>query len=213
MRKLFQGAWILAACLLLTMAGCGAKPQESDKPQEPAVAVTCIAVLPAMSVVNYDETVSYAEARKLDKGIQVLDRLLQAQLAGRKDIRFVPDSQLYGQEGNLSENFLEQARTIGERTGCNAVLETTLWRYSERVGGKYTAKEPASVTFEYRLVETGSGSVLCQGRYDEVQKSVLENLYNLRKASERGFTWVTAEELLREGLRDKFDQCSYLRGE
>ncbi|MFP7755069.1 hypothetical protein ACLG6S_10555 [Thermodesulfobacteriota bacterium B35] len=212
MRRVFRGPWILAVCLLLSLAGCSAK-QETEKPQEPAVAVTCIAVLPAASVVNYDETISFAEARKLQKGIQVLDRLLQEQLAGRKDIRFVSDSQLYGMEGTLSENFLVQARKIAHRFSCNAVLETTLWRYSERVGGRYTAKEPASVTFEYRLVATDNGSVLCQGRYDEVQKSVLENLYNLRKARERGFTWVTAEELLREGLRDKFDQCSYLRGE
>ncbi len=213
MRKILQAAWLPAACLLLLLAGCAGRQQEAEKPQEPAVAVTCIAVLPATSVVNFDETISFAEAKKLRKGVQVLDRLLQEQFAGRKDIRFVSDSQLYGMEGNLADNFLEQAGAIARRFSCNAVLETTLWRYSERVGGKYTAKEPASVTFEYRLVETDNGTVLCQGRYDEVQKSVLENLYNLKKASERGFTWVTAEELLREGLHDKFDQCSYLRGE
>ncbi len=213
MRNIFQGAWIVVVCLLLTLAGCGAKQEEAGEPQQPAVAVTCIAVLPAVSVVNYDETISFAEAKKLRQGIQVLDRLLQEQFAGRKDIRFVTGNQLYGQEDSLSGNFLEQARAIANRVSCNAVLETTLWRYSERVGGEYTAKEPASVTFEYRLVETGKGRVLCQGRYDEVQKSVLENLYNLSKARERGFTWVTAEELMREGLRDKFNQCSYLRGE
>ncbi|HFQ89080.1 MAG TPA: hypothetical protein ENK27_03295 [Desulfobulbus sp.] len=213
MRKILRGAWVLAACLLLTLAGCGGRQPKAEKTQEPAVAVTCIAVLPAASVVNYDETISYAEAKKLRQGTRVLDRLLQEQFAGRKDIRFVTDSQLYGQEDSLSKNFLEQARAIANRVSCNAVLETTLWRYSERVGGEYTAKEPASVTFEYRLVETGKGRVLCQGRYDEVQKSVLENLYNLSKARERGFTWVTAEELMREGLRDKFNQCSYLRGE
>ncbi len=213
MKKLFQGAWILAACLVLPLAGCGARQGGETRAQEPAVTVTCIAVLPAASGIDYDGTISRAGAKKLRQGVLVLDRLLQKQFAGRKDIRFVTDSQLYGHEGSLSENFLEQARTMAERVSCNAVLETTLWRYSERVGGRYSAKEPAAVTFEYRLVATDDGAVLCQGRYDEVQQSVLENLYNLGKASERGFTWVTAEELMREGLRDKFNQCSYLRGE
>ena len=37
----------------------------------------------------------------------------------------------------------------------------------------------------------------------------MENLLNLNKASSRGFSWVTAEVLMREGLKDRLSQCSY----
>ena len=39
----------------------------------------------------------------------------------------------------------------------------------------------------------------------------MENLYNFSSAKQRGFTWITAEELLREGLVKKLGECSYLQ--
>ena len=56
-----------------------------------------------------------------------------------------------------------------------------------------------------------SGQVLCRGRFDETQESVMENLFNFSSARKRGFTWVTAEEMLREGLQNKLSECPYLR--
>jgi hypothetical protein len=88
-----------------------------------------------------------------------------------------------------------------------------LRRYKDRVGGQYTAKEPASVAFDFRLIAIPEGAVLCSGTFDEVQKSVMENLFNIKAATERGFTWVTAEQLMREGLRARFEKCSYLSNE
>ena len=65
-------------------------------------------------------------------------------------------------------------------------------------------------TFAYRLYETGEGRVLCHGRVDERQQSVMENLFTLSKAKSRGLIWLSAEELARDGLREKFGECSYL---
>jgi len=41
----------------------------------------------------------------------------------------------------------------------------------------------------------------------------MENLFNIKAATERGFTWVTAEQLMREGMWDRFEKCSYLSDE
>ena len=73
----------------------------------------------------------------------------------------------------------------------------------------YGVKEPAAVTFDYRLYEVNEGKVLCHGRFDERQQSVMENLLTLGKASSRGFSWITAEQLMREGLKERLDQCGY----
>ena len=109
-------------------------------------------------------------------------------------------------------NKLEAARRIAAQQGCNTILETTLSRYNERVGGDYGVKQPAAVTFAYKLYEVGEGRVLCHGRFDEQQQSVMENLLALPKAQSRGLTWLTAEELARDGLQERLGQCSYLGG-
>jgi hypothetical protein len=150
-----------------------------------------------------------AEAEKLQDGIRVLDRLLKQHFISRSDVRLVSDSQISGMDKNLPAQPLARARVIADRLSCNAVLETTLRRYRDRIGGEYTAREPASVAFDYRLIAIPEGTILCSGTFDEVQKSIMENLYNLKSASERGFTWVTAEQLMKEGLRVRFAECPY----
>ena len=81
------------------------------------------------------------------------------------------------------------------------------------MGGDYGVKQPAAVTFTYKLYEVGEGRVLCHGGFDEKQQSVMENLLTLPKAQSRGLVWLTAEELSRDGLREKLGQCSYLGGQ
>ena len=205
---------LVFACLLLFAAGCGKKTTTGTAvPEEPKVVVSCIAVLPVITAVDYEDTVSFVDAKKLQDGVKVMESLLRQELAGREDIRFVSESQIYGMKETIPEDFLSRAGVIADHLSCNAVLETTIRRYSDRIGGKYTVSEPASVAFEYRLVEVKSGTVICKGKFDEVQKSIMENLYNFKTARMRGFTWITAEELLGEGVKEKFNECSYLAQE
>jgi len=202
---------LFVLCLFLLPLGCS-KKSTSPVPEE-TFAVTCVGVLPALSVADFDDTLSTAEEKQLQSGVRVLDGLLKQQFAGRSDIRLVSDGQISGMDMNLPAQPMARAMVIAEKLSCNAVLETTLRRYKDRVGGEYTAREPASVAFDFRLIAMPEGTVLCSGTFDEVQKSVMENLFNFRAATERGFTWVTAEQLMREGLRARFERCSYLSDE
>ncbi|MCI5146868.1 MAG: hypothetical protein D3923_15420, partial [Candidatus Electrothrix sp. AR3] len=105
---------------------------------------------------------------------------------------------------------LQQAVAAAERLSCNAVLEISLSRYKERVGGKYTAKEPASVAFNYRLLAMPEGTALCRGSFDQEQQSLLANLLHFKAGAEHGFTWITADQLLSQGVKNRLDECSYL---
>jgi hypothetical protein len=197
-------------CLALLSSACSKGTTDTAAvAQDQGPAVTCIAVLPAVSFVNFDETVPVAQAKQLANGLHVLDRVMEKQFVGRSDIRLVSDGQLSGMSSNLPAEPLARARVVGDRLSCNAVLETTLRRYKDRVGGEYTAKDPASVAFDYRLIGLPDGAILCRGSFDEVQKSVMENLYNFKSATERGFTWVTAEQLMQEGLQARLGECRY----
>jgi hypothetical protein len=175
------------------------------------VTVSGIAVMPVRSAVDFEDAASAADEKSLSDGSQVMNGLLKEVLAGKPGVRFVTEQSRTGSnEGAV--NKLEAARRIAAQQGCNTILETTLSRYNERVGGDYGVKQPAAVTFAYKLYEVGEGRVLCHGRFDEQQQSVMENLLALPKAQSRGLIWLTAEELARDGLQERLGQCSYLGG-
>lgn len=201
----------LAVCCLVVAAGCAQKNDLKPAVNESAVAVSGVAVLPVQSAVTTENGLSLAEEKMVREGVQVMNGLMKEVLAGKSGIRFVSVAQTGGKEGVVSN--LDAARRIAAQQGCNAVLETTLSRYVERVGGDYGVKQPAAVTFTYKLYEVGEGRVLCHGGFDEKQQSVMENLLTLPKAQTRGLVWLTAEELARDGLREKLGQCSYLGGQ
>ena len=199
----------LVACCLVTMVGCAAKEEPAITGKDPAVTVTCIGVLPTQTAVNMDETISPVEAKQLEDGSQVMDGVLKEIMAGRSEIRFVTPRQIEAATSAEGVVDLASAKQVAGKISCNVLMETTISRYVERVGGQYGVKEPAAVTFDYRLYEVGEGRVLCRGRFDEQQQSLMDNLLSINKASNRGFSWVTAEQLLREGMKNKLGQCAY----
>lgn len=202
---------LLLVAAFVVVAGCGRKQEDAAKAETPKVSLSCIGVMPVSTGGEAGAEVSRQEAGSLKEGVRVLESLLRKQFAGRQDVRYMTSPQLQAIENSGSENELARVRSVGNFLSCNGVLEVKLWRYRDRVGGQYTAKDPASVSFTYRLLEVKSGTVLCQGRYDEVQQSVMENLYNFSSARKRGFTWITADELLNEGVVEKLGECSYLQ--
>jgi len=107
-------------------------------------------------------------------------------------------------------NPLATARYIGQQMGVDAVMLTLVSRYTERDGGDYSVNQPASVSFKYQLIHVPTGKELCMGVFDETQQTLLSNLFSFSKASSRGFKWVKAEQLTREGLNEKLNDCQYL---
>jgi len=107
------------------------------------------------------------------------------------------------------ESTLILASMVGKSINCNAVLESTVKRYAERIGGRYSVESPASVAFEMRLISLDTSSVLWSAKFDEVQKSVMENILEWKKANTRKFTWITAEELMQEGVKGKLTDSPF----
>lgn len=201
-----------AVCVITVFLSCGCTKKQDTPviPRDPNVAISCIGVMPVQPEINYESSVSFALAKQLKEGAAIMDRLLRKRFAGNPEFRFASAAQSYGLENQTTHGSLEQLQQVAGQLSCDAILEARISRFSDRIGGEYTAKEPAAVAFEYRLVEVREGRVLCQGTFDEMQQSLMENIYNWNRAKSRGFTWITAEELLTEGVDEKFAQCSYL---
>lgn len=210
-QRVYSGLVLVMSCLIF-LSGCGVKEERpADIPEAQLAQIGCIAVLPAVPLVR--EQAGPMDDPQMQesllRGVEVMDKILSQELGGKKWIRFVSKEHVASMQLAGGESFLELARKIGDDMGCNTVLENKMLGFKERDGGRYSVKSPAAVAFQMRLIDLKSGSVLWSAWFDEVQKSVMENLLELDKANKRGFVWITAEELMREGIRSKLGSSPY----
>ena len=47
--------------------------------------------------------------------------------------------------------------------------------------------------------------------FRETQESLLDNILTYNKAQSRGFKWVTVEQLVEQGVKDRLATCPYLK--
>lgn len=209
MKRLLYCLTILAS---LALAGCATR-EPSQQAAEEVPALKSIVILP-VDIVPAEEGKKRpaAEQEALDKGRIVLDSLLADYLADKKNVRFMSAAE---RDALGSKTFARcrtsAAITICQQVGGEAVLLFTLNRYRERQGNEYSVAQPASVAFDYKLLEAGSGRTLCAGVFDETQRSLSENILDFARFSKRRFKWITGDALAREGVEDRLSNCPYLK--
>ena len=198
--------------LAVTILSSGCSQKKGDNAEQvPDFAVSCVAVASAVSGPSLDsELLSQIERKELEDGLYYTNKLLKKYFLSRKDVRLFSDGNFGGEEGASARPSLERAKSFANKLSCNAVLETSVHRYKERVGGNMTAKEPASVAFAYRLLAMPDGQVLCQDSFDAEQQSMLENLLSFREGTGGSLTWLSGKEFLKKGLWNRLGKCSYL---
>jgi hypothetical protein len=103
-------------------------------------------------------------------------------------------------------------KRIGEMVYADAVITSRVLRFRERIGDEWGAKSPASVTFILDLVDVRRGDVVWSARFDETQKPLSENIFALGEISQRGIRWLTAEQLMEEGIKKSIGQLHQLIG-
>lgn len=84
--------------------------------------------------------------------------------------------------------------------GCDVIALGRVDRFRDRSGEAYGSTQPASVAFDLSFYGAPSGQTLWQGRFDESQKALTENLLRARKYPGGGMRWLSANEFARWGL-------------
>jgi hypothetical protein len=84
---------------------------------------------------------------------------------------------------------------------AQAVLTGVVRRYVERDGTSTGVRHPASVWIILELRDP-EGRELWTGSYEETQPALSEDAGSLPRAWERGFRWVTADDLAAYGARE-----------
>lgn len=213
MNRSFQYTALLLVSFSILLFGCGGKvesPQGSGQP--PMAQINCIAVLPTAFQPSNSVVPVYMPKEDSElQGIQSLNEILSDELGGKEGVRFVSLEQISSLSLTGGEDQLALARMVGNKMKCNAVLESIVSRFKKRDGGRYSVESPASVAFVMRLIEIESGAVLWSAKFDESQKSVMENILEFKKANTRGFVWITANELMREGVQTKLAESPYFK--
>lgn len=197
--------------LLVCFLFCGCTPKKKiafyEKSRD---AITCIAVLPTQTPVNWKDSISFKQAQDLDQGAAFIDSILKKRLGNSNHFRFVDEQQLGGSLKQKRGVRLEQLRFAGKTMSCNGVLVLTLNRYRQRIGSNYSIESAASAALELELISTHNGRPLCWLRFDETQEPLLSNLFSIKKSSKRGFKWVQVEELAGKGVEELLTKCPYI---
>lgn len=199
---------IAVLILFLLFSGCGVKQPERVA-QDDVSPLSCMVLLPVRVPYNNSGIESAATA-DLQDGAIFMQEVLQEELGKSQVSRIVETSQLrYGTEEIDGGNY-GAIRKISEHAQCDTVLLSTLSRYTRRQGGEYAVDIPASAAFEMKIVDTGSGKTLWMASFNETQESLLSNIFSFTKAQQRGFKWITVEELVTRGVQDKLRKCPYI---
>ena len=151
-----------------------------------------------------------------DKVAEGADYLLTAHLTtflrGRKNLELIPVSRAEGafsdvlsKEKGKELSELEMIVRVGRELGADAVVEGKIYRFIERDGTAYSVTSPASVAFDVFLIRVEDSLTIWSGHFDETQRSLFENLFDISAFMKRGGRWVTAEEMAIDGLNDMLE--------
>lgn len=122
-------------------------------------------------------------------------------LAEQTRYRFAPDltvdDLVYAMEWR---DPIEMARQVAAEIEADAVIFGTVYRFQERVGTRFAATRPASVSFDLGLYLVARDEVVWRGQFDETQEALSSNLLNAWMFWRAGPHWFSARELSRLGV-------------
>lgn len=198
----------LLLSLVFALSSCSNKSMVvEDKNVQP---LQCVLVLPTTTTVDSSSKINYPQAQELLKGARYVSSIIVDELGGHPNVRIIDEAQLDSYFPEVKGGKLGLIKTLGDKLDCGAVMMTTVRRYKQREGGDYAVDAPASAAFDMQIIDSETGQAIWAGSFSETQQSVMSNLFSLQKAESRGFKWITVEDLIRQGVQERLEECPYL---
>ena len=214
MKISFNTLAVVTLCSLLALlASCSTRSGGQTAEAEKQIrSLSSIVVLPAEIATGKETTGETGDDENLRKGAAFVDLTMAEELQDFSKVRVLSRQQIEDlmKEGNAADA-VDVIDHLGRVLHSDAVLQTTIFRYRQREGGEYAAEAPASASFQMRLVEVKTKAVLWSADFDETQESLLSNILAFNKAQGRGFKWVSVENLVRQGIKERIAECPYLK--
>jgi hypothetical protein len=103
-------------------------------------------------------------------------------------------------KGQFELRPLRSAIQLGKELNVDFIFVGFLFRFEERIGSRIGADKPASVSFDVHLLRVKDGKRVWDGKFDETQQALSENLLKIGSFVRRGGAWLKAEELSSVGM-------------
>lgn len=212
MIKIFR-LTVLYGCAVVLLSSCSSQSgsEGNSQIQAPIEPLSCIAVLPARTSVDQDDTVVYKEAQSLEQGAAYATETMREELKDNPKVRILSVNQVSALVPEISGGVSGTVAALGQKLNCDGVLLTTVRRYKQREGTEYSADSPAAIDFFMVLRDSGSGNILWSADFREEQESFFSNIFSFSKMKSRGFKWITVEELMEYGIKERLNECPYLK--
>ncbi|MDA8124848.1 MAG: DUF4136 domain-containing protein [Deltaproteobacteria bacterium] len=215
-RRLIVGAFF-CSLLLPVLGGCHYRGDSGlVAAPDGKVRFDRIAVVPFQQILPEDAaddvvhcplcgTIIHAQ-RSSGNPEQVMERLFLAQLDRQKPkAAFMSGEKVAGVFQRVSASSLKMPlrqvlSEVGRELEAEGVVVGYVYRFRERKGVAYTVEQPASVTFDLHLLRVSDGALVWRGHFDKTQSSLMEDVFQLGAFFREKGRWVTAEELMDEGI-------------
>jgi len=136
---------------------------------------------------------------------RTLTRLLQQKMDTLETFKILPLEKVEDvfskmDKGQFELRPLRSAIELGKELNVDFVIIGYLFRFEERVGSRIGVDKPASVGFDIHLLRVRDGKRVWDGKFDETQQALSENLLKIGSFVRRGGAWLKAEELSSVGM-------------
>jgi hypothetical protein len=123
----------------------------------------------------------------------------------------VEDVFLKADKGQFELRPLRSAIQLAKELNVDFIFVGYLFRFEERIGSHIGAERPASVGFDVHLLRVKDGKRVWDGKFDETQQALSENLLKIGSFVRRKASWLTAEELSNVGMDEMLKRLPALK--
>jgi TolB-like protein len=114
-------------------------------------------------------------------------------------------------KGQFELTPLRSAIRLGKELDADFIFVGSVFRFEERVGSRIGVDKPASVAFDVHLLRVKDGKRVWNGKFDETQQALSENLLKIGSFVRRGAAWLKAEELSSVGMDEMLKRFPSLK--
>jgi hypothetical protein len=216
--------WTLLVIVILLVAATGCRQGMAPIPKKPLLSggekMAVMGFMAALDEQDKPQTALDPLSGEVFSAEPVPSRVVREMtgmlfdgLASRERHELIPPSQAMGAYSSMAYGNADLAlstasllQKVGKALGANLVLVGYIYRWRERQGTDYAVNRPASVAFDLDLVRSSDGSVVWNAKFDKTQKSLMENMLDLRTFLSGGGRWMTAKKLASVGLARMLDE-------
>jgi hypothetical protein len=124
-------------------------------------------------------------------------------------IQNATDPNSFGAFG-LKANHVPRLQALARQEGADSIMVGYLYAFRDRSGGDYGVERPAHVAFELVMLQSGTGRVLWQRSFEETQKTLSEDLLQIKQFLKRKGKWVSAQEMAQSALEEILQSVPHL---